>query len=334
MDKKTILVRYPLKPPAGKRGVRYRRWLESQNDLHLMALDAINDAVFFTAPDGEMTFVNRAAEALLGKPRSELAGTNLLKVFRTVEGDCLADEIMDRANVLSNFDCSLAYVRSAHGSLIPVEIHVSSLKFEDTLVRIMATCHDLRQMIAHRAELEMRAHTDQLTGCKNRWWFDAEYPKMELWARAGSGWLGILFVDLDHFKRFNDESYVLGDELIRLSADTIRSVLRPSDPLVRLGGDEFVLMLQDIDLEGCREIAVRILAALAALDIRMPRRPGEHFPLTASIGMSVLRGSDSRLTELLFYAQEGKRLAKENGRNRIHILPGEPPAEETRPSLH
>ncbi|MBI5654986.1 sensor domain-containing diguanylate cyclase [Candidatus Uhrbacteria bacterium] len=347
MDKKTILVRYPLKPPAGKRGIRYRRWLESQNDLHLLALDAINDAVFFTTPDGEMTFVNRAAETLLGKSRSELAGTNLLRVFRTVEGDCLADEIMDRANVLSDFDCSLAYIRPARGPLIPVEIHVSSLKFEDTLIRIMATCHDLRQTLEHQRELEIQARTDQLTGCSNRRWFDNEYPRYETWARTVDGWLAILFVDLDRFKEPNDESYVLGDELLKKVTEVIRSVRRPTDPLVRLGGDEFVVPIQGVGPDECREIAQRILTALAETDVLeiaegLERRHGiristqrlRHFRLTASIGMSVIRGCDPRLCDLLRYAQEAKRLAKEAGRNCIYTLPDAAETESARPSVH
>jgi len=331
---KAIRERFPVKPPERRYGAKYRQWLEDQNSLLLLALKRSADAVMFMTPGGETTYVNPAAEKLLGKMNEELEGKDLLHLFRSVDGEQVGQEFKGQLRIESELHCSLTFLRHTDGTLIPVELHMSELRIQDVAVRIQVNCRDLRHDLEHQRQLIVQAQTDELTGCLNRRWFNDKYPRLEEWARTSEDWLGLLFVDLDHFKRFNDEDYMLGDELIQLAANTIRTVLRPSDPLVRLGGDEFVLPMQGIGPDKVQLIAERILESMAELDIRSPRKPQERFRLTASIGMSVLKGSDPRIGELLFFAQEAKRRAKEGGRNRICVLPEQDDASGIQPSLH
>lgn len=317
---KDVQIDFPTVPPSDKAGEDYVCWLESQNSLHLLALNAIHDAVLFMDPNGLMTYVNPTAENLLGRSKAELANTDLLKHFRTVEGEPMGHEIMDRVKMLSDFHCSLAYIRHADGSLIPVEIHVSSLEVQGVMVRIMATCHDLRDELEHRRELERWAMTDRLTGCFNRWWFDERFSRALAWAKETGDWLGLMFIDLDRFKLVNDRSYVFGDSLIATAAAAIQLVLRDTDALVRLGGDEFVFITQGLDLAKVLHIAERVSQALRDLKLQMPD-DGSSYQLTASLGVSVLRGDDDRMGKILHFAQEAKRLAKEDGRDRTRVLP-------------
>ncbi len=332
--KRAVRRHFPVKPPERRYGIKYRQWLEDQNSLLLLALKRSADAVIFMTVDGETTYANPIAEKLLGKTEAQLVGTNVLSYFRSADGEQVGEEFRHQVSIESELHCSLTFLRSHDGELIPIELHMSELRVQDVPVRIQATCRDLRRDLEFQRQLLTQAQTDQLTGCLNRWWFDKKYRELEEWARTSEDWLSLLFVDLDHFKRFNDESYILGDELIQLAADTIRTVLRPNDPLVRLGGDEFVLPMQGIDPEKTRLIAERILDSMTALDIRVPRKPQERFRLTASIGMSVLKGSDPRIGELLFFAQEAKRLAKEGGRNRVCVLPEQDGGDDIQPSFH
>ncbi len=328
---KEIRQRFPVAPPQPTCGTRYRKWLESQVELFKMTLNGVADAVMVTMPSGEMTGLNPAAEKLIGKTDAELANVNLLQCFRMVDGECLGSQILELIHTRNELHYEPAYLRHASGELIPVDLHVAALKIDGVIVRIAATCRDLRRESEHQRELERQAKTDRLTGCYNRWWLDEEYPKLETQARKSGEYLGFAFIDLDRFKIINDESYALGDELIRLAAQTIRKALRPTDNLVRLGGDEFVLPLAGLDLEHAEQICRRILEAFPRLVIKMPRSPNARFVLTASIGLSVMQGSDPRLCDLMHEAQEAKRLAKEGGRNCICIQPDD---DVERPSVH
>jgi diguanylate cyclase (GGDEF)-like protein/PAS domain S-box-containing protein len=308
----------------------YLRYLEGQHELCQRVLDSIHDAVIITRPDGRLTYLNQAAERLTGKSAGGLAGQNALALIRNAENEQLFADILERLRILHEVDLELAFVRNGD-RLIPIEAHIALLVIDGEPVRIMATCRDLRPEIAHRQELERQAKTDRLTGCRNRWWFDAEYRRAAEWAKASGAWLSIIFVDLDHFKRYNDESYVFGDQLIQTAATALQLVLRPDDELTRLGGDEFVLLLPGVGPAGARQIAERLHACFRSLDLHLPRDPSQRFVLTASVGVSSLKGDDPRLTDVLAYAQEAKRLAKEQGRDRICIQPED---GEDRPSVH
>lgn len=321
---------FPPEPPERRLGMPYLRYLEGQNELYKRVLGTIHDAVIIMKLDGRPTLMNQAAEALIGRSSSSLVDANILTYFRTAENEQLTATILERLHVMHELQLDLAFVRNAN-QLIPIEAQFAFLIVEGEPVRIMAACRDLRREIAHRQELEHQARTDQLTGCRNRWWFDEEYQRAFDWAKSAGAWLSLVFVDLDHFKRFNDESYIFGDQLIQTAATAMHCVLRPKDELTRLGGDEFVLLLPDIGPADAYLIAERLRASLSALDLRMPRVPETPFTLTASVGVSSLKGDDPRLPEILNFAQEAKRLAKEEGRDRICVQPKD---DEARPSVH
>lgn len=328
--RKTKTNSFPPNPPERRLGMPYLRYLEGQHELSKRVLDTIHDAVIILQPDGRLTYLNRAAEKLIGRSAGALAGTNVLAYFRNADNEQLAADILERLRVLHEVQLDLAFIRNAK-ELIPIEAHIDFLIVDGDPVRIMATCRDLRREIAHRQELERQAKTDQLTGCRNRWWFEEQYQRTFDWAKNTGNWLSLIFVDLDHFKRFNDENYIFGDQLIQTAAAAMHCVLRPDDELTRLGGDEFVMLLPGVGPSGARQIAERLRNALSALDLNMPRDPGQRFELTASVGISSLRGDDPRLPEILNFAQEAKRLAKERGRDRICVLPED---REERISVH
>lgn len=327
----TIRQRFPVKPPERRYGLKYRQWLEDQNRLLLLALKHSADAVMLMTPDGEMSYVNPVAEKLLDKTEAELVGTNLLSLFRSSDGEQVGQEFKQRVSIESELHCSLSFLRSADGDLIPIELHMSELRIKDVLVRIQATCRDLRRDLEFQRQLETQALTDQLTGCLNRRWFDREFQRASEWARTTEDWLSLIFVDLDHFKQYNDQDYSLGDALIQASAKAMQDVMRPNDKLTRIGGDEFVLLLTGVSREVVAQIAERLRTSLNDLFVRFEDGSRQHFSLTSSVGISSINGTDPRLPEIKRFAQEAKRLAKEDGRNCIRFLPED---AYDRPSVH
>ena len=133
-------------------------------------------------------------------------------------------------------------------------------------------------------ELERRALTDALTGLFNiRWWRDMGPRVMAQSLRTGAG-VGILLMDLDHFKQVNDSAgHAAGDSVLRAVARAMRRVVRDSDYAVRYGGEEFLIVLTNSTVEGAMRVAQALQAAIA--ELRAPTSDIER--VTASIGVAV-----------------------------------------------
>jgi diguanylate cyclase (GGDEF)-like protein len=174
-------------------------------------------------------------------------------------------------------------------------------------------------------ELERRALTDALTGLFNiRWWRDMGPRVMAQSLRTGAG-VGILLMDLDHFKLINDSAgHAAGDSVLRAVARAIRSVVRDSDYAVRYGGEEFLIVLTNSTLEGTMRVAQALQSAVA--ELRAPT--SEMKRVTASIGVAVFPDHGQEMDEVVAAADLAMYQAKRDGRDRIAIAPT-PASEES-----
>ena len=103
------------------------------------------------------------------------------------------------------------------------------------------------------AEVELRAMTDTLTGLLNHRWWDELAPREAARASRAGTQIGILLIDLDHFKRVNDRcGHVTGDAVLHNVGRALQTTLRKGDAAIRYGGEEFLLLLNDSDEAGAR----------------------------------------------------------------------------------
>lgn len=168
------------------------------------------------------------------------------------------------------------------------------------------------------AQLEEQATTDALTGCYNRRYLYDIYPK--LWAEAlrQDKRLSVLLIDLDLFKKINDEhGHLAGDEVLRHFAEVLRRCTRVSDFLCRLGGEEFLVLTQG-DTDGAQILAEKIRAATAASPVPYD---GRSIGVTVSIGVAQADPRDGLkgLSAVLVRADHALYVAKEAGRNRVAV---------------
>ncbi len=172
--------------------------------------------------------------------------------------------------------------------------------------------HARQQMRLHE-----RAMTDQLTGALSRHALAEGAGPLIVARRAAGGALAVVMLDLDHFKRVNDEhGHAAGDAVLRHAAALLRSQLRADALLVRYGGEEFVALAPVDDLVTARRIAERLRQSL--IDERWGGVVDGFAGLTASVGLTLLAGDES-FERALARADEALYRAKSGGRNQVQV---------------
>ncbi|HEV7336628.1 MAG TPA: GGDEF domain-containing protein [Bosea sp. (in: a-proteobacteria)] len=172
----------------------------------------------------------------------------------------------------------------------------------------------LEAMVRERTEqLERLAQYDPLTSILNRRGFDHAFAREQNRARREGKPCGLMIVDLDRFKRVNDEyGHRGGDEVLVACVQRMSSVLRNYDACARWGGDEFILLISGCDAAALSAIAAKLGANLR--DAPVPLADGRMVAVTASIG-AVLVGEDESLSDATARADAALYEAKRNGRD-------------------
>ncbi len=174
-----------------------------------------------------------------------------------------------------------------------------------------ATNETLRQK---NAELEALSTTDSLTGLHNRHSLMSALSSEVERARRLERSLGLLMIDVDHFKRYNDSrGHLAGDEMLRKVARLLESELRDCDLAARYGGEEFVVVLPETERASALEVAERIRRSAESAT----REGADASPVTLSVGVARYPESASTPEALLHEADAAMYEAKRLGRNRV-----------------
>lgn len=184
-----------------------------------------------------------------------------------------------------------------------------------------ALAYRLQQVTIRHVEEHRLATTDALTGISNRRTFDEAIAReWDRCARSRSH-LGLLIIDVDHFKKFNDRyGHVEGDACLRRVAQAIRSsAQRPGDVCARYGGEEFAVVLPETDGRGALACGEEIAAAVRSLAI--VHEASASGTVTVSIGGAAIVPYQSESPQPLIKQADGALYqAKESGRNRVFVL--------------
>jgi diguanylate cyclase (GGDEF)-like protein/putative nucleotidyltransferase with HDIG domain len=195
-------------------------------------------------------------------------------------------------------------------------------RLEDELRRtvdaMQATHHELERA---RADAELRAATDDLTGTFNRRHFVQLASAL---VESETDQCGLLLLDADHFKHINDaHGHAVGDAVLKQLADRLRRAVGPRDCVARWGGEEFAVVLRDCPSEqALAERAERLRQAVCDAPLA---HSTVRLQLTVSIG-ATLASPDATLDALIDQADRCLYTAKHHGRNRVSIRPGLAPA--------
>jgi two-component system, cell cycle response regulator len=190
------------------------------------------------------------------------------------------------------------------------------------IARLLLTSRDkdqvTRELERALAEQERLAVTDGLTGLYNRWFVEEMLRLETARARRTGERLGLMVVDVDHFKSVNDAyGHQAGDDVLQAVAERLVSAVRRPDVVGRYGGEEFVVILPGADPEALLELAERCRRAVAGHPF--PVRGGPPLPITVSLGVAGVPEHAVTAQELVRTADRALYLAKAAGRNRVQI---------------
>jgi diguanylate cyclase (GGDEF)-like protein/PAS domain S-box-containing protein len=288
-------------------------------------LDNFIDGVYFVDRDRTITYWNRGAERITGFAVEETVGTRCF------------DEVLLHIDAsgtrLCHAGCPLAatiedgepremevFLHHKEGHRVPVLVRAAPIRDQiGTIIGALEVFSDNTPKMAalQRAhDLEKVAFLDPLTGLANR-----AFTEITLRARLEElvryGWpLGVLFIDIDHFKEINDRhGHAVGDKALSIVANTLRAAARSFDLVGRWGGEEFVAVLVNVNDRKLAAIAERFVTLVASS--RLPI-DGSYTRVTVSVGATLADPRDT-VAELVARADGLMYRSKETGRDRVTI---------------
>jgi diguanylate cyclase (GGDEF)-like protein len=195
--------------------------------------------------------------------------------------------------------------------------HMASTQME---LQCEAAQQARQELESRNIELQERAIRDALTGLYNRTFF-AEALNTAIGAASRSAiMIGVVFSDIDHFKKLNDTcGHQFGDEVLRGVANIHRDALRKSDIVARYGGEEFVALVQQPTEKGMEKLAERLRKSVESTAFV---HDGTRMPVTISIGAAISlpeRDPGDLALRLVAAADQAMYESKHGGRNQVHV---------------
>ena len=288
-----------------------------------VTLGSIADGVLTTDVNGEVAYLNPVAERMTGwsnelalhKPLSEVM--SLVDESRKQVVDIPLDEWLKNGKRAALADPAILMGREGASE---TAIELSGAPIRDSREKITGSImvfHDVTRLRALAMQLSYQATHDALTGLINRVEFDARVNQAVHSADGQEKQHAMMYIDLDQFKVVNDTcGHPAGDELLQLVTRTLRGGLREADVLARLGGDEFGVLLLGCPLDVAESVADKLRQSIE--DLRF-RRDNTEFRIGTSIGVVPIVDSHTPLTDLMKAVDSACYVAKEQGRNRVHV---------------
>jgi diguanylate cyclase len=264
-------------------------------------------------------FCSESDENELKKLRADLRQIllTILKQVADLTGQTQGYEtfIASSVNRLTE-DASIDEVKKVIGDLIKETKTIG--KFGRTIQNELKETTTALELLKQDFErVKMEALVDFLTGMPNRKAFSEALVKSIDEARSENKALCLLLIDIDHFKKFNDEfGHLIGDEILRLVAKKIKELVRGRDYAARFGGEEFVVILPQTPLAGAEVVAETIRSFFAKTKLRAVSTSKKLGTVTMSIGVSCYRKGEPE-EQFISRADQALYLAKNTGRNRV-----------------
>ncbi len=296
--------------------VTERKRAEQKLRVAAKVFEQAGEGIVVTDAETVITSVNQAFTEITGFSADEAIGSRVGDLLRSGENPSslykalwgeLNREGVWRGEIMN---------RRKNGELYPEWLAINRIG-EGEKRYYVAVFSDISKLKDSQKRAQYLSTHDELTGLPNRSVF---YDRLDIAmasARRHEGLVGVVFLDLDDFKRVNDTlGHDVGDALLVEVAHQLTGILRDMDTVSRLGGDEFTIILPDTTVVGAEQTAKRL--------IEIFRQPlvvgGQHLFISASIGVAFYPEDGSDATALVKAADMAMYRAKDNGRNRFEVF--------------
>ena len=300
-------------------------------------INTIPDPVFVKNKNYQWIVINEAYCEFLGYPKEvlleksdyEYFSDSQAKAFRShddlvfrTQQPCETEEQFTDKN---GNTYSIATKRSLHKDaagncyLVGVIRDITKRKLiEEDLKREKAELfRSNKELKIQEDRLRYLAYHDPLTGLPNRKLFAEQLEESLLWAQSNSLMVGLLFIDLDGFKKVNDTlGHEMGDRLLITVASRLNNCLRGSDTVARLGGDEFTVILRAIPK---KEVAAKVAEKILLTITEPILLEGNVARVSASIGISIYPSNSHDTETIIKQADAAMYRAKHMGKNRYEF---------------
>lgn len=290
----------------------YRRWRLFQTSMATTILDSTGIAAFIFATGGSHSpffplYMLAAAAVAMRFELKQAVITCLLYAFTYAIAFFITWH--GTANEMGELLVRMSY-------MLLVGVGVGQLaREENTRAQQVEQVERLNAENARLLSRNLRAaRIDKLTGLLNRGFLEKSAQREVRRAKASSGYVSVLFCDLDHLKRVNDQlDHDAGDRVLRQAATSLRQRLRPQDVIGRYGGDEFVVVLPNVTRETAYDHAEALLGAVEAANVGLP----DELRIGLSIGIATYPFDGQDYPTLVKIADHAMYLAKREGGNAV-----------------
>lgn len=298
--------------------------LAREKERAQVTLHSIGDGVITSDRRGNIKHMNVAAERLTGWTLPEARGKPVAEVLTLVHesstipvDDPVARVLHNGQVVQSQADVALIR-RDGHNYAIEHTVAPVFDHWQNHISGTVLVFRDVTEMRALSRQLIYQAQHDALTGLLSRREFEQRLQEILVETRRypnDQHWL--CYVDLDQFKVINDTcGHLAGDELLKQLSATLRNHVRDSDLVARMGGDEFAILCKHCDAKEAHDTIERLRLSVSKLRFSWDDK---CFTTSASIGMAPITAHSGSVHDLLSVADTACYVAKDEGRNRIHM---------------
>ncbi|TCK19427.1 PAS domain S-box-containing protein/diguanylate cyclase (GGDEF)-like protein [Thiogranum longum] len=293
--------------------------LYQERERALVTLHSIGDGVITTDADGRVDYMNPVAERVTGWSSNEAQGHPLMEVLPlTNEATRISIEspasisLRTRQVVSLSEQCLLV---NRDGQEFHIEDSAAPIFDRDNrVIGVVLVFHDVTRERRMARQMTWEATHDSLTGLVNRREFAERLNNL---LASSEQEHALLYLDLDQFKVINDTcGHDAGDELLRQLSRLLLQNVPTNSSLARLGGDEFGVLLENVSMEQAREVANQLLTTFSHFTYQWEER---RFDIGVSIGMVPIQRDTRNASLILSAADVACYVAKESGRNRIHV---------------
>ena len=281
------------------------------------------ESIFNEVPIGVFTYNSKLIITNFNKAFSDLLKAPMDKLIN-LDMKMLKDQSL-RKHFYKVFDNQKSYyegIYNTHISNLQIWIKLNTVPMysaDGNIVAGLGIVEDITKQIEYQEQLKYQAFYDSLTGLSNRESLTYSIKQFMNKINRSKEYGILLFIDLDNFKNINDSlGHNIGDSILKIFSQRVKSILRKEDVFSRLGGDEFVILIEQTDnnISKINESALTISDKIHDIVKKAIKVETNTLYITLSLGIKILQADEENINTILKHADIAMYQSKNSGKNK------------------